>query len=166
MIGPPDPPDPPPPPPLPSATAPLPPQLLSLWRGTFRPPEFYLRGHLYIHALAFYIVAASMWFQPDRYATDRWRGLMFLVAWATPRQWAAVFVVLATFKLAAAVFYPKIAKVALIAGIVVLTWWVVGFGFAWLDSDATIVPAVVTGLDLAEHYVAVSMLDSRRRWRP
>jgi len=159
-----DPPDP-PPPPLPSASAPLPPQILSQWRGTFRPPEFYLRGHLYIHALAFYIVAASMWFQPGRYATDRWRGLMFLVAWATPRQWAAVFVVLATFKLAAAVLYPKIAKVALVGGIVVLTWWVVGFGFAWLDSDATIVPAVVTGLDLAEHYVAVSMLDSRRRWR-
>jgi len=165
MNDPPDPPEP-PPPPLPSPEAPLPAALVSQWRGILRPPEFYLRGHLYVHALAFYIVAASMWLQPGRYAADRWRGLMFLVVWATPRQWATVFVVLATFKLVAAIFYPKIAKVALVAGIVVLTWWVVGFGFAWVDSDATIVPAVVTGLDLAEHYVAVSMLDSRHRWRP
>lgn len=159
------PPDP-PPPPLPSPQAPLPPQILSQWRGTYRPPEFYLRGHLYVHALAFYIVAASMWFQPGRYASDRWRGLMFLVAWATPRQWAVVFAALATFKLVAAISYPKTTKVALVGGIVVLTWWVVGFGFAWVDSDATIIGAVVTGLDLAEHYVAASMLDGRRRWRP
>ena len=107
-----------------------------------------------------------MWFQPGRYAADRWRGLMFLVVWATPRQWAAVFAALATLKLAAALFYPAASRVALVGGIVVLTWWVVGFGFAWVDSDATVVPAVVTGLDLAEHYVATSMLDGRRRWRP
>jgi hypothetical protein len=155
----------PPPPPLPSAEAPLPPQLLSQWRGTFRPPEWYLRCHLFVHALAFYVVAASMWLQPDRYAADRWRGLMFLVSWATPGQWAAVFAVLATLKLAAGLFYPRVAQAALIGGIIVLTWWVVGFGFAYVDSDATIVPAVVTALDLAEHYVAASMLDGRRRWR-
>ncbi len=159
-----DPPEP-PLPPLPSPEAPLPPQLFSQWRGMFRPPEFYLRGHLFVHAVAFYIVAASMWAQPERYAADRWRGLMFLVAWATPRQWALVFAVLATLKLTAGLFYPRVAKPALVGGIVVLTWWVVGFGFAWVDSDATIVPAVVTGLDMAEHYVAASMLDGRSRWR-
>lgn len=161
-----DPPPAPPPPPLPSPEAPLPPQLVSQWRGAYRPPEFYLRGHLFVHALAFYVVAVSMWLQPGRYATDRWRGLLFLIAWATARQWALVFAILATVKLAAALFYPAVAQVALVGGIVVLTWWVVGFGFAWVDSDATIVPAVVTGLDLAEHYVATSMLDGRRRWRP
>jgi hypothetical protein len=155
----------PPPPPLPSAAAPLPPQLASQWRGTFRPPEFYLRGHLCIHALAFFIVAASMWLQPDRYAADRWRGLLFLIAWAPPRQWALVFGGLATLKLAAGLFYPRIAKGALIGGIVVLTWWIVGFGAAWVESDATVVPGVLAGLALAEHYVAASMLDSRRRWR-
>jgi hypothetical protein len=160
-----EPPDP-PPPPRPSAAAPLPPQLSSQWRGTFRPPEFYLRGHLYVHALAFSIIAASMWLQPDRYRADRWRGLMFLVEWATPRQWAIVFAALAILKLLAGLFYPTAARAALIGGLVVLTWWTVGFGFAWVDSDATIVPTVMVGLDLAEHYVALSMLDRRRRWRP
>jgi hypothetical protein len=155
----------PPPPPRPSPAAPLPPQLVSQWRGSFQPPEFYLRGHLYIHGLAFYVVAAGMWFQPDRYVADRWRGLMFLVSWATPREWALVFCALATLKLAAGLFFPRAARAALIGGIVVLTWWVVGFGAAWVDSDATVVPAVLAGLALAEHYVAASMLDTRRRWR-
>jgi hypothetical protein len=160
-----EPPSEPPPPPRPSPAAPLPPQLASQWHGTFRPPEFYLRGHLHVHALAFYIVAASMWFQPDRYSADRWRGLMFLVQWASPRLWALVFCALASLKLLAGLFYPAAARAALVFGIVVLTWWVVGFGFAWVDSDATIVPMVMTALVLAEHYVAASMLDSRRRWR-
>lgn len=157
--------DPPEPPPLPSPTAPLPPQISEQWKAALWPPSTYLRGHLYVHAAAFYAVAASMWFQPDRYAADRWRGLMFLIQWATPHQWAVVFAALGTLKLAAGIFYPRIAKVAMVAGVVVLTWWVVGFGFAYLDSDATIVPVVVTALDLGEHYVAATMLDGRRRWR-
>jgi hypothetical protein len=155
----------PPPPPPPSPEAPLPAQLFSQWRGTYRPPEFYLRGHLFTHAVAFYLVAVSMWLQPERYAADRWRGLLFLVAWATPRQWAIVFAVLACLKLVAGMFYPALTRVALVFGIVVLTWWTAGFGFAWVDTDATIVPPVLTALVLGEHFVAASMLDGRRRWR-
>lgn len=154
------------PPPLPSASEPLPQQIVEEWKGIYWPPRIYLRGHLFVHAAAFYVVAASMWLQPDRYNADQWRGLLFIVRWAPPRTWAVVFAVIATSKLISFFIYPRIARPVMVACLVVVTWWVVGFAFAWADSDATVLPAVLAALDAGEHIAALTMLDRRRRWRP
>jgi hypothetical protein len=160
------PPSPPEPPPLPTPPAPLPQQISDQWKGVYWSPSTYLRGHLFVHAVAFYAVAASMWLQPDRYNADQWRGLQFIVTWAPPRTWALVFAFIATCKFVAGVIYPRLARPIMVLCLIVVTWWVVGFAFAWVDSDATILPMVLAVLDAGEHVAALTMLDGRRRWRP
>lgn len=156
---------PPEPPPLPSPPAPLPEAISDQWKGTYWAPRTYLRGHLFVHAAAFYVVAASLAIQPERYTPDRWRGLLFIIAWATPTEWAAVFCGLATLKLASGFLYPRLARPALAVGAAVLTWWTVGLALAWWDSNATVIPLILAALDLGEHFAAATLLDGRRRWR-
>ena len=155
--------------PLPPAPPPADRRLLA-WRTALWPPGFYLRGHLFVHAIAFMAVAWHMATYPERYTPDTWRGLLFIVTWANPRVWAGIFVVVALGKLAGGIFYPKLAMVALLGGVVILCWWTVGLAFAAFtpgptEMQATIIPAVLAALALGEHFAAITLLDGRRRWR-
>lgn len=160
---------PPAPPPLPPAPPPTPRPVLA-WRTALWPPGTYLRGHLFLHAAAFTVVAAHMALFPALYTPHTWRGLLFIIAWAPPWKWAIVFAALAALKLTAAIFYPKLALPALIGGAVVLIWWAVGLTFAAFaapngdDMRATIIPAVLAVLCFLEHFAALSLMDGRRRW--
>ncbi len=141
---------------------------MGLW-GALKPPRFYLRGHLTVHAVAFAIVAGHMLWRAEVYTPATWRGLLFIVTWAHPYSWAAIFTALAVLKGAAAAAYPRLAPAALIGGIMVFSWWTVGLAAAALQAQqgATILPAVLAGLVVGEHFAALSMLERSRggRWR-
>ena len=152
---------PPPPPKLPGGD----------WLLAWKPPRFYIRGHLFVHAIALMIVAAHMALFPGIYTPDTWQGLLFIVSWASPRHWAVIFALVALLKLLAGFIYPRMAVVAIIGGVLIMCWWTVGLTFSAFVSPngdvdrATIIPAVLSALVLSEHFAAASLrIGSGRRW--
>jgi hypothetical protein len=135
------------------------------WKTVYWAPSTYLRGHLIVHGLAFLTIAGSMWFQADRYTFGTNQGLLFLVTSFTPREWAVVFAASGTVKLLASLTYPKVARLSLLVGMLLLCWWAVGFILGWLYGGATILGVVAWGLLLGEHFAALTLLDGRKRWR-
>jgi hypothetical protein len=152
-------------PPVPIPPVPLPDQISERWKGVYWAPTTYLRGHLFVHAIAFAVLAWSMGFQPHRYTPATLQGLFFLVQWLTPRQWAVAFGVIAILKLAAG-FTQRLTVIAIIGGIVLVTLWTIGFGFAWIFDHSTALGFVAFGLLLGEHFAATTLVDGRPGWPP
>jgi hypothetical protein len=142
----------------------LPEPIRERWTGAYWPIRFYVRGHLFVHGLAFLAIAASMWLEHGRYTEATLRGLIVVVSHIDARTWAAVFGVVGAAKIAAGFAYPKLARLAIVAGAMLLCAWAVGFVFAWLFDSATILGPVAWVLLLGEHVAALTLLDGRRSW--
>jgi hypothetical protein len=153
-------------PPIPTVPpVPLPEQMSVWWKVGYWAPATYLRGHLAVHAFAFWTMAASMWLQSERYTFGTNRGLLFLVAMFTPKQWALIFGLVGTVKAVAALTYPRLARWVVLSGMLVLSWWAVGFATAWLVGNSTILGLVAWTLLLGEHFAALTLIDGKHRWR-
>lgn len=150
---------------VPLPPIPLPTQASDRWKGVYWAPSTYLRGHLFVHAAAFLVLTWSLWAQPERYTLRTLQGLFFLIQWLSPDGWAVAFLAVALLKLVAGFAYPRLSVAAIVAGIVLLTVWTIGFAFAWLWDHATAIGFVGYALVLGEHFAALTMLDGRRRWQ-
>jgi hypothetical protein len=149
----------------PQPPAPMPMEAKSRWLGTYWEPGSYLRAHLFCVGASFLILAGSMLAQPGRYTTGTIQGLHYLIDWFPVGWWAAVFALFGLVQLAAGFLYPKLSKVAVVGGIVLMSVWSFGLTAAWLWDHATAITAMFSGIVLLEHFAISTLLDGRRHWQ-
>ena len=136
---------------------PPPRMVLAAWTWT---PAAYLRAHLFVHAAAFILLGASMLAHPSRYTL----GLVGIRSDANVQLWAAIFLTLAAVKICTGLWWPRLVRWVIIAGLVVLSIWLVWFTYAWLFREGSAFAVMAFGLLVSEHIVISTMVDNRVRW--